>query len=71
MVLYMFVPYIHVHVHHAIQNLKHYVHSLVPRSLLDLYVPGDPREEEGGETNLLSHNIGGKIADGELPIADD
>ena len=52
-------------------NMYMNFNSLVSGSLLDLYVPGDPREKEAGETNLLRHNVGGEVADGELPIADD
>lgn len=48
-----------------------YFNSLVTGSLLDLYIAGDPGEEEGRKTNLLYHNVRGKVADGELPIADD
>ena len=48
-----------------------YFNSLVLGSPLDLYIAGDPGEEKGRETNLLHHNVRGKVVDGELPIADD
>jgi hypothetical protein len=57
------------HTHIVTKKLS--FNSLVPGSPLDLDVAGDSREEEGGETDPLHHNIGGEVADGELPIADD